>query len=159
MDLNTISTIGIVVSLAFIVILALRGWHIIVIAPLAAVIAALFSNLNVLETLTGPYMKGFTNYAGKFYLIFLLGTIFGKFMEDSGAARSIATAIIKLIDGGGNSLRVLLAFSIVCIALIIFLFSKLTDTKKDIDLPQILVPYVDLEFGVFLLFPIERLYK
>lgn len=116
MDLNTISTIGIVVSLAFIIILALRGWHIIVIAPLAAVIAALFSNLNVLETLTGPYMKGFTNYAGRFYLIFLGGTLFGKFMEDSGAARSIAHGILKLI-GGDKPLRVLLAFSIVCMAL------------------------------------------
>jgi H+/gluconate symporter-like permease len=117
MDLNIISTIGILLSLAFIIVLALRGWHIIVIAPLAAVLAALFSDLNILQTLTGPYMKGFVNYAGKFYLIFLMGTLFGKFMEDSGAARSIATAIIKLIGGGGNSLRVLLAFSIVCMVL------------------------------------------
>ena len=117
MDLNTISTIGIVISLAFIIVLALRGWHIIVIAPLAAVIAALFSNLNVLQMLTGPYMKGFTNYAGKFYLIFLMGTIFGKFMEDSGAARSIAQAIIKLIGGSGNPMRVLVAFSVVCMVL------------------------------------------
>jgi H+/gluconate symporter-like permease len=113
MDLNVISTIGIVVSLAFIIVLALRGWHIIVIAPLAAVIAALFSDLNVLQTLTGPYMKGFTNYAGRFYLIFLMGTLFGKFMEDSGAAKSIAHAIIKLIGGSGNPMRVLIAFSIV----------------------------------------------
>lgn len=117
MDLNTISTIGIVVSLAFIIVLALRGWHIIVIAPLAAVLVALFSNLDVLPMLTGPYMKGFTNYAGKFYLIFLMGTIFGKFMEDSGAARSIAQAIIKLIGGSGNPMRVLVAFSFVCMVL------------------------------------------
>jgi H+/gluconate symporter-like permease len=117
MDLNIISTIGIFLSLAFIIVLALRGWHIIVIAPLAAILAALFSNLNILQTLTGPYMKGFVSYAGKFYLIFLMGTLFGKFMEDSGAARSIATAIIKLIGGGGNQLRVLLAFSVVCMVL------------------------------------------
>jgi hypothetical protein len=30
MDLNTISTIGIIVSLAFIIVLALREWHIII---------------------------------------------------------------------------------------------------------------------------------
>ncbi len=40
-------------------------------------------------------MTGFTNYARRFYLIFLMGTLFGKFMEDSGAARSIAHAIMK----------------------------------------------------------------
>ncbi len=116
MDLNTLSTIGIIVSLAFIIVLALRGWHIIVIAPLAAVLVALLSNLNVLDTLTGPYMKGFINYAGKFYLIFLMGSIFGKFMEDSGAARSIAHSILNII-GRTKPLRVLLAISIICMVL------------------------------------------
>jgi H+/gluconate symporter-like permease len=111
-----ISTIGIVVSLAFIIVLALRGWHIIVIAPLAAVLVALFSQMDVLQTLTGPYMKGFINYAGKFYLIFLMGSIFGKFMEDSGAASSIAHGILKVI-GRQNPLRVMLAISIICMVL------------------------------------------
>jgi len=32
MDLNTISTFGIIVSLAFIIVLTLRGWHITIIA-------------------------------------------------------------------------------------------------------------------------------
>ncbi len=118
MDAGTVSTLGILVSLAFIITLALRGWHIIVLAPLAAIIAASFSGLNVLDTLTGPYMTGFTNYARRFYLIFLMGTLFGKFMEDSGAARSIAHAIMKLIGGGADKpLRVLVAFSLVPMAL------------------------------------------
>ncbi len=114
MDAGTISTLGIVVSLVFIIVLALRGWHIIILAPLAAIIAAIFSDLNVLQTLTGPYMTGFTNYARKFYLIFLMGTLFGKFMEDSGAARSVARAILKLVGGDADKpLRVLIAFSLV----------------------------------------------
>ena len=116
MDLNTLSTIGIIASLAFIIVLALRGWHIIVIAPLAAALVALLSDMNVLDTLTGPYMKGFINYAGKFYLIFLMGSIFGKFMEDSGAARSIAHSILNII-GRTKPLRVLLAISIICMVL------------------------------------------
>ena len=44
------SVIGIILSLAFIVILALRGWHIIVIAPLAVVVVSIFSNMNIMET-------------------------------------------------------------------------------------------------------------
>lgn len=116
MDLNTISTIGIIVSLAFIIVLALRGWHIIIIAPLATILVALFSNMTVLDTLTGPYMKGFINYAGKFYLIFLMGSVFGKFMEDSGAARSISHSILNII-GRANPLRVLLAVSVICMVL------------------------------------------
>ena len=64
-----LSVIGIILSLAFIVVLALRGWHIIIIAPLAVVIVSIFSDMNIMQTMTGPYMKGFVNYAGRFYLI------------------------------------------------------------------------------------------
>ncbi len=45
------SVIGIIFSLAFIVILALRGWHIIIIAPLAVVIVSIFSSMNIMETM------------------------------------------------------------------------------------------------------------
>ncbi len=110
------SVIGIIVSLAFIVVLALRGWHIIIIAPLAVVLLSIFSQMNIMETMTGPYMKGFVNYAGKFYLIFLAGSVFGKFMEDGQAARSIAEGILKVI-GKESPMRVLLAISIVSICL------------------------------------------
>jgi len=110
------SVIGIILSLAFIVVLALRGWHIIIIAPLAVVVVSIFSNMNIMETLTGPYMKGFVNYAGKFYLIFLAGSMFGKFMEDGQAARSIANGILRVI-GKESPLRVMLAISIVSMCL------------------------------------------
>jgi H+/gluconate symporter-like permease len=116
MDLNTVSIIGIVLSLIFIIVLALRGWHIILIAPLAAIVVALFSGLNVVQTLYGPYMKGFVNYAGKFYLLFLAGSLFGKFMEDSGAARSIAEGLLKLI-GRKSAIAAIWAAGIIAIAL------------------------------------------
>lgn len=110
------SVIGIILSLIFIVTLALRGWHIIIIAPLAVVLLSIFSNMNIMESLTGPYMKGFINYAGRFYLIFLAGSLFGKFMEDGQAARSLAGGILKLI-GTESPYRMLLSISIVAIAL------------------------------------------
>ncbi|MGA2223072.1 MAG: Na+/H+ antiporter NhaC family protein [Syntrophobacteraceae bacterium] len=110
------SVIGIILSLAFIVILALRGWHIIVIAPLAVIIVSILSNMNIMETLTGPYMKGFTNYAGKFYLVFLAGSLFGKFMEDGQAARSIADGILK-VTGRDSPMRVMLSISVVTLCL------------------------------------------
>ena len=110
------SIIGIVLSLILIIVLALRGWHIIIIAPLAAVVVALFSRMDVLPMLTGPYMKGFVSYAGKFYLLFLAGSIFGKFMDDSGAARSIAEGILKVI-GRSSPMAVIWAAGFIGIAL------------------------------------------
>ncbi|MGV8056650.1 MAG: GntP family permease [Smithellaceae bacterium] len=116
MDASVWSVIGILLSLAVIVVLALRGWHIIVIAPLAVIVVALFSGLNVVDTMYGPYMKGFINYAGKFYLLFLAGSLFGKFMEDSHAARSIAEGILKY-TGRKSPLAVMWTIAIVCICL------------------------------------------
>ena len=110
------SVIGIIFSLAFIVILALRGWHIIIIAPLAVVIVSIFSDMNIMQSLTGPYMKGFVNYAGRFYLIFLAGSVFGKFMEDGQAARSIAEGILR-VTGKENPLRMMLAVALVALCL------------------------------------------
>jgi H+/gluconate symporter-like permease len=138
------SVIGIILSLAFIVVLALRGWHIIIIAPLAVVIISIFSQMNIMQTLTGPYMKGFINYAGKFYLIFLAGSVFGKFMEDSQAARSIANGILR-VTGKENPLRVMLAISIVAlcltyggVSLFVVIFAVIPIARplfKELDLP------------------------
>lgn len=114
--MTTLSVIGIFLSLAFIVFLALRGFGIIIIAPAAVVIVALFSGMNVLETLTGPYMKGFVNYAGKFYLIFLAASLFAKFMEDSGAAKSIARGLLKVV-GKSSPFKVLVSIAVICMIL------------------------------------------
>ncbi len=113
---TTLSVLGIFLSLAFIIFLAMRGFGIIIIAPLAVVIVALFSNMSVLDSLTGPYMKGFVNYAGKFYLIFLTAAIFGKFMEDSGAAKAIAQGLLKVV-GRGSAYKVLISISVICMVL------------------------------------------
>lgn len=96
-----LSVIGILVSLAVIVVLALRGLGIAVIGPLAAALVALFSGMDVFDTLMGPYMKGFISYASKFFLIFLFASIFGKYMEDSGAAKAIAGKLLSLVGHKG----------------------------------------------------------
>lgn len=96
-----LSVIGIFISLAVIVILALRGLGIAVIGPLAAALVAVFSSMGVLDTLMGPYMKGFVSYASKFFLIFLFASIFGKYMDDSGAAKAIARRLLQLIGHKG----------------------------------------------------------
>jgi len=112
----TLSVVGILVSLAVIVVLALRGVGIMLIAPLAVVIVSLFSDMGVLDTLMGPYMKGFINYAGKFYLVFLFASVFGKYMDDSGAAKSIAASILKVV-GHEKPLYVLLSVAVITLCL------------------------------------------
>jgi len=113
MDPQLLSVLGIVLGLATLITLALRGWSIIVIAPLAAAIVLVFSQVDLLTGLNETYMKGFASFAMKFFFLFLLGTIFGKVMEDSGAARKIADFMLRL-TGKKSELHVAMAIVAVC---------------------------------------------
>lgn len=113
MNPQVLSVIGIALGLATLITLALRGWSIIIIAPLAAMIVLVFSRVDLLQGLNETYMKGFGSFAMKFFLLFLLGTIFGKIMEDSGAARKIAAVMLRL-TGRTSELHVAMAMVAVC---------------------------------------------
>jgi len=92
-----LSIIGIISSLVVIVTLALRGVGIMLIGAACSCYCRPFLGMGVLDTLIGPYMKGFVNYAGKFYLIFLFRFRFWKYMDDSGAAKAVAGRIMQVI--------------------------------------------------------------
>jgi len=113
MDPQLLSIIGIFLGLATLITLALRGWSILVIAPIAATIVLAMSGVDLLTGLNEIYMKGFASFAMKFFFLFLLGTIFGKVMEDSGAARKIAGFMLRL-TGKKSALHVAMAIVAVC---------------------------------------------
>lgn len=113
MDPQLLSIIGIILGLATLITLALRGWSIIIIAPIAAMIVLAFSQVDLLKGLNESYMKGFSSFAMKFFFLFLLGTIFGKVMEDSGAAKKIADFMLRL-TGKTKELHVAMAIVAVC---------------------------------------------
>ncbi|MFC0560033.1 GntP family permease [Halalkalibacter alkalisediminis] len=89
--------IGIILGLVLLMFLAYRGWSIIWVAPITAGVVALFGGLNLLEAYTDTYMQGFVNFAKAWFPVFMLGAIFGKLMEDTGAASSVAVTITKVI--------------------------------------------------------------
>ena len=113
MDPQLLSMLGIGLGLATLITLALRGWSIILIAPLASLIVLGCSQVDLLTGLNETYMKGFSSFAMKFFFLFLLGTIFGKVMEDSGAARKIADFLLQL-TGKTKPLHVAMAIVAVC---------------------------------------------
>ncbi len=97
-----VSIIGLALALALLVYLAMRGMSILIAAPLCAIIIALTSGLALLPvkdtheaSFAVNYMTGFTGFFRDWFLMFLLGAIFGKVMEDSGAAHSVAHWIVS----------------------------------------------------------------
>ncbi|MCM8612926.1 GntP family permease [Accumulibacter sp.] len=89
--------LGILVSLLLLIVLAYRGWNVILIAPICALVALLLGDFDapVLATYTQVFMPALGNYLIKFFPLFLLGAVFGKLMDDSGCARTIAHRIVE----------------------------------------------------------------
>lgn len=106
---------GILVALVLIIFLALRGYSILIIGPLCALLVILTNQMDVFSALiTEPnsYMAGIGSFIKNYFLIFLLGAILAKYMEESGAARSIANGTLKL-TGTDKPYKVLVAIFII----------------------------------------------
>ncbi|EGA91033.1 hypothetical protein GPDM_02055 [Planococcus donghaensis MPA1U2] len=101
--------LSILIGLILLMALAYLGWSIIWVAPLAAGVVALLSGLDVYSTYTDTYMNGLVNFVQKWFPIFLLGAIFGKLMEETGAAKAVAKKVTQLIGGKRAILGVLIA--------------------------------------------------
>lgn len=142
-----LGTLGILISLGLLIYLAYRGITVLVLAPLLAIVAVLFNGgVPILASYTEVFMTSFAGYAKAYFPLFLLGAIFGKVMDDSGSARSIAEAIVKrlgkdkailsivlscaLLTYGGVSLFVV-AFAVYPIAAALF---------REAEIPKRLIP-------------------
>src|ERR1700685_4105640 len=70
--------------------LAFRGWSVLLLAPAAALLAALFAGEPLLAHWTQTFMDGTARFLAQFFPIFLLGALLGKLMDDSGSVSAIA---------------------------------------------------------------------
>lgn len=88
---------AIVVALGLLMLIAYRGLPVILFAPLCALLAVALSGGLLLPSYTETFMAGVSDYIRAFFPIFLLGAVFGKLMEVSGAAATIAAAIVRAL--------------------------------------------------------------
>ncbi|HMF24042.1 MAG TPA: SLC13 family permease [Pseudolabrys sp.] len=107
------SLVGILVGLGLLVGFAFRGWSVLLLAPIAALIAALLSGEPLLAHWTQTFMNSASQFVAQFFPLFLLGALFGKLMEDSGSVTAIADLIIRKLGHGRAILAVVLASALV----------------------------------------------
>ncbi len=150
-----LSMFGLFAGLGLLIFLTIRGFNLFISAPLCALLVALCSGVPVFIGETNfitSYMQGFSGFIASWFFMFLLGSIFGKFMEDTGTADAIAKLITDklgkqhavaavvlacaILTYGGVSVFVV-AFSVYPMALSLF---------KDANLPRRFIPAA-LAFG------------
>lgn len=150
-----LSMIGLFGGLALLIYLTIKGFNLFISAPLCALLVAVLSGIPVFlgeENFVASYMNGFSGFIASWFFMFLLGSLFGKFMEDTGSADAIAKLITDrlgkkhavaavvlacaILTYGGVSVFVV-AFSVYPMALSLF---------KDANLPRRFIPAA-LAFG------------
>ena len=105
--------VGILLGLGILIWLAFRGWSVLLLAPIAALIAALFSREPLLAHWTQTFMGSAAGFLSQFFPLFLLGALFGKLMEDSGSVTAIAGFMTRKLGTRRAVLAVVLAGALV----------------------------------------------
>lgn len=104
-----IGHIGVVVGLALLILLALRGMNIFIASLVSTIVVAVTNGLHVAETISGSYSETMFGFAQMFFLLFLTGAVFGRVMGSSLAALSIANALTRLLGLHRSLLVIVLA--------------------------------------------------
>ncbi|MDC8774279.1 GntP family permease [Roseateles albus] len=105
--------LGILLGLGLLVWLAFRGWSVLGLAPVAALIAAGFAGEPLLAHWTQTFMGSAAGFIAQFFPLFLLGALFGKLMADSGSVSAIAQFITEKLGSKRAILSVVLAGALV----------------------------------------------
>ncbi len=105
--------LGILIALALLVWLAYRGWSVLLLAPVAALIAAGISREPLLAHWTQTFMGSAAQFLAQFFPLFLLGALFGKLMDDSGSVEAIAGFMTERLGARRAILAVVLAGALV----------------------------------------------
>ncbi len=148
------SLLGVVVGLLLLMWLTLKNWNLLLAAPLCALFVAISSEMALLPPFatTGnsdwlsAYMNGFSGFVSNWFFMFLLGALFGKMMEDSGAADSVASALVRSFGMKRAALAVIVACAVLTyggVSLFVVAFSvypMAVSLFKQANLPRRFIP-------------------
>ncbi|GAA1118039.1 GntP family permease [Citricoccus alkalitolerans] len=146
--------IGIILSLALLITLAYRGMPVIIAAPIAAVVALVFSGAPILASYTEIFMPALAGFVGQYFPLFLLGAIFGVLMTVTGYAESIARTVARWI-GARNALAAtvvtsaLMTYGGISLFVVAFvMFPLARELFRVADIPKRLIPGT-IALGIF----------
>src|SRR5215475_6499936 len=110
---DTLGLLGILIALGLLIWLSFRGWSVLLLAPVVAIVAAAFAGEPLLAHWTQTFMNSAAQFIANFFPIFLLGALFGKLMDDSGSVQTIARFMSDRLGPHRAILAVVLAGALV----------------------------------------------
>ncbi|MEP2651655.1 MAG: SLC13 family permease [Paraglaciecola sp.] len=150
-----LSLIGLIGGLFLLIVLTVRGVNLFIAAPLCALFVTITSGLPIFigeNNFVETYMQGFSAFIAAWFFMFLLGSLFGKFMEDTGAADALSQWIINKLGRKQAVLAVVIACAVLTyggVSVFVVAFSvypMAISLFKDANLPRRFIP-ATLAFG------------
>lgn len=139
--------IVILLSLGLLMFVAYRGFSVILFAPICALFAVLLTEpSHVLPFFSSIFMEKMVGFIKNYFPVFLLGAIFGKVVEMSGLAESIAKTIVRSIGAKRAMLAIvllgaILTYSGVSLFVAVFaIFPFAAQLFRQADIPKRLIP-------------------
>lgn len=152
--MTMLSLFGIILGLVLLMLLAYKGCSIIWVAPVCAIVVAVLGGYNLLDAYIGDYMKGMADYVFQWFPAFFLGAVYGKLMDMTGSARSLANALVKLIGSKFAVAAVvipcmLMTYGGISLFVVVFVIYPMGyAVYRAADLPRTLLPGA-IAFGAF----------
>jgi len=137
----------ILLSLGLLMFVAYRGFSVILFAPICALLAVLLIDpSHVLPFFSGVFMEKMVGFIKSYFPVFLLGAIFGKVVEMSGIAESIAKTIVRLLGAKRAMLTIvllgaILTYSGVSLFVAVFaIYPFAAQMFREANIPKRLIP-------------------
>jgi H+/gluconate symporter-like permease len=134
-------------ALGFLILVAYRGYSVILFAPVAALGAVLLTVPGaVLPAYSALFMDSMAAFLRNYFPVFLLGALFGKLIEVSGFAKAIAAGISRLTGRGRAMLGIVTicalmvygGVSVIVIAFAVYPFAA--ELFREDSIPKRLIP-------------------
>jgi len=107
-----LGVIGVLLALALLVLLAYKGWGMIPVSLICSLVVIITNGQGIWSGIYGNYGEGLKFFIGAYFIMILLGSLFGKVMADSGCASSIAYKLLDIFGTSKAILAVVLATAI-----------------------------------------------
>ena len=134
-------------ALVFLMFVAYRGYSVIMFAPVAALLAVLFTDPSlVLPMFSGVFLDKMVGFIKLYFPVFMLGAIFGKVIELSGFSKSIVSSVIKFVGQKRAMLSIVLVCAILTyggVSLFVVVFAVYpfaAEMFKQSNIPKRLIP-------------------
>jgi H+/gluconate symporter-like permease len=134
-------------ALIFLMLVAYRGYSVILFAPVAALGAVLLTDPSLVPPLfSSVFMEKMVGFVKNYFPVFMLGAVFGKVIELSGFSKSIVSAVIGVLGRERAVLSIvavcaILTYGGVSLFVVVFaVYPFAAEMFRQGDIPKRLIP-------------------